>query len=158
MKQFDINTQSKRNPFTVPYGYFENLTARVMMNIPEVDAEEKESESHAKIVSMEPRKSSRKWMGWSIAQQHALQWQFSLSRFQTVRMVLEKCAWHRRKRQACTTLNIRRKCWNMPWWITPTSTAIYLEQCNLNLHQERGKVALPLFKTRRTQEKPNIRL
>ena len=67
MKQFDINTQSKRNPFTVPDGYFENLTARVMMNIPEVDAEEKESESHAKIVSMEPRKSSRTWMGWSIA-------------------------------------------------------------------------------------------
>ena len=67
MKQFDINNQSKRNPFTVPDGYFENLTARVMMNIPEVEAEEKESESHAKIVSMEPRKSSRKWMGWSIA-------------------------------------------------------------------------------------------
>ena len=67
MKQFDINTQSKRNPFTVPDGYFENLTARVMMNIPEVEAEEKESESHAKIVSMEPRKSSRTWMGWSIA-------------------------------------------------------------------------------------------
>lgn len=67
MKQFDINNQSKRNPFTVPDGYFENLTARVMMNIPEMEAEEKESENHAKIVSMGPRKSSRKWMGWSIA-------------------------------------------------------------------------------------------
>ena len=67
MKQFDINNQSKRNPFTVPDGYFENLTARVMANIPEVEAEEKVGENNAKIVSMEPRKSSRKWMGWSIA-------------------------------------------------------------------------------------------
>ena len=67
MKQFDINNQSKRNPFTVPDGYFENLTARVMANIPEVETEEKVSENNAKIVSMEPRKSSRKWMGWSIA-------------------------------------------------------------------------------------------
>jgi hypothetical protein len=67
MKQFDINNQSKRNPFTVPDGYFENLTARVMANIPEVEAEEKVGENNAKIVSMEPRKSSRTWMGWSIA-------------------------------------------------------------------------------------------
>lgn len=67
MKQFDINNQSKRNPFTVPDGYFENLTARVMANIPVVEAEEKVGENNAKIVSMEPRKSSRTWMGWSIA-------------------------------------------------------------------------------------------
>ncbi len=67
MKQFDINNQSKRNPFTVPDGYFENLTARVMANIPEVETEEKVGENNAKIVSMEPRKSSRTWMGWSIA-------------------------------------------------------------------------------------------
>ena len=67
MKQFDINNQSKRNPFTVPNGYFENLTARVMANIPEVEAEEKVGKNNAKIVSMEPRKSSRTWMGWSIA-------------------------------------------------------------------------------------------
>ena len=67
MKQFDINNQSKRNPFTVPDGYFENLTARVMANIPEVEAEEKVGKNNAKIVSMEPRKSSRTWMGWSIA-------------------------------------------------------------------------------------------
>lgn len=50
-----INRCGKQNPFSVPEGYFDNLTARVMANIP---AEE------TKVISITPAKKFS-WKGWT---------------------------------------------------------------------------------------------
>ncbi len=50
-----INRCGKQNPFCVPEGYFENLTGRIMANIP---AEE------AKVISIAPTKKFS-WKGWT---------------------------------------------------------------------------------------------
>lgn len=65
MKTFDINKQNKRNPFSVPEGYFEQLTERVMANIPETPKEEA-GERSGKVVVMPSRRPNR-WIGWSVA-------------------------------------------------------------------------------------------
>lgn len=44
----------KQNPFTVPEGYFESLTGRIMSNLPE----------ESKVVAMPARKKSH-WLGWA---------------------------------------------------------------------------------------------
>ena len=50
-----IDRCGKKNPFTVPEGYFDSLTARVMENIPA---------NETKIISIAPKRRSH-WMQWS---------------------------------------------------------------------------------------------
>lgn len=59
MKPIDLNNQELRhNPFKVPEGYFDQLTARIMEQLPEQET--------APVVELKPRKSMR-WMGWAAA-------------------------------------------------------------------------------------------
>lgn len=60
MKTFDIHTQKSSNPMRVPEGYFDNLTQRIMDQLPEVD------ETATNTVALKPRKSTR-WIGWTMA-------------------------------------------------------------------------------------------
>lgn len=60
MNKFDINNQPKHNPFTVPEGYFDNLTARIMEQIPET------SKTTLHTAELKPQKS-RRWIGWTVA-------------------------------------------------------------------------------------------
>ena len=50
-----IDRCGRKTPFTVPEGYFDNLTARIMENI---------SAEETKIISIAPKKRSH-WMQWS---------------------------------------------------------------------------------------------
>jgi len=50
-----IDRCGKKNPFTVPEGYFDNLTARVMENIPA---------NETKVISIAPKRKGS-WMQWS---------------------------------------------------------------------------------------------
>ena len=50
-----IDRCGKKTPFTVPEGYFDSLTARVMENIPS---------NEAKVISIAPKRRSH-WMQWS---------------------------------------------------------------------------------------------
>ena len=59
MKTFDINNPQKRNPFTVPEGYFDNLTARIMEQIPETDS------ADTPTAELKPR-NNRRWIGWTL--------------------------------------------------------------------------------------------
>lgn len=58
MKQkFNINHMDKRNPFTTPKGYFENLTERVMSQLPEEPLSEQQ-ETACKTVELKSSKRS----------------------------------------------------------------------------------------------------
>lgn len=56
MKTIDLtsNKKSKRSPFKVPEGYFENFAAQMMTQIPETDFV-KESQTAIKVEMSEPR-------------------------------------------------------------------------------------------------------
>ncbi len=58
MKMTDIAKLGKRQPFKVPEGYFENLTANVMAHIDETE----QNSQKAKTVELKPK--SRKYWGW----------------------------------------------------------------------------------------------
>ena len=60
MKTFDIHTQKSSQPMRVPEGYFDNLTQRIMEQLPEVE------ETATKTVSLTPQKRTR-WIGWTVA-------------------------------------------------------------------------------------------
>lgn len=60
MKTFDIHTQKSSQPMRVPEGYFDNLTQRIMEQLPEVE------ETGTKTVSLTPQKRTR-WIGWTVA-------------------------------------------------------------------------------------------
>lgn len=59
MKTFDINNPQKHNPFSVPEGYFDNLTARIMEQIPETDV------TATPTAELKP-KNNRRWIGWTL--------------------------------------------------------------------------------------------
>lgn len=67
MKQFDINNIDKQNPFRVPEGYFEGLTARVMAQIPETTAAPATEREEAQVIQMPAAKKNNRWIGWSVA-------------------------------------------------------------------------------------------
>ncbi len=68
MKNFDLNTPSRRNPFSVPDGYFDHLTQRVMAQIPtESVSTSVQERSAATIVKMPNAKRHTHWIGWGIA-------------------------------------------------------------------------------------------
>lgn len=57
----DFHNETDRYPFGVPEGYFENLTERIMANLPE-DAQQTEEAEH-NVVVMTPRKSKHfRWL------------------------------------------------------------------------------------------------
>ena len=60
MKTFDIHTQKSSNPMRVPEGYFDNLTQRIMDQLPEVE------ETATTTVALNPQKRTR-WIGWTVA-------------------------------------------------------------------------------------------
>ena len=59
MKIEDLN--SKKNPFSVPDGYFDHLTERVMERLPDLPVED----ASAKTVDI--RKNRFRWIGWTAA-------------------------------------------------------------------------------------------
>lgn len=59
MKIEDLN--SKKNPFSVPDGYFDHLTERVMECLPELPAEE------ASPKTVDIRRNRFRWIGWTAA-------------------------------------------------------------------------------------------
>lgn len=57
MEKKILDVQGDRYPFTVPDGYFENLTARIMQQIPQ----EKEENKRAKVVDIRQGHRRRTW-------------------------------------------------------------------------------------------------
>jgi len=66
MKQkFNINQLEKRNPFTTPKGYFENLTERVMSQLPEEPrAEQSQTASQVVELKSHNRAAKRSRITW----------------------------------------------------------------------------------------------
>ncbi len=72
-KKINIEALERKNPFSVPNGYFEGLASRVMSSIPEAEGEARVSSSVApgtgnpKVVGLLPRKKKNGWVKWVAA-------------------------------------------------------------------------------------------
>ncbi len=72
-KKIDIEALERKNPFSVPNGYFEGLANRVMSSIPEAEGDARDSSSAAsstdnpKVVGLLPRKKKNGWVKWVAA-------------------------------------------------------------------------------------------
>ena len=61
MERKILDSKNHRYPFTVPDGYFENLTARIMEQLPEEPQEE--AKESTKLVNIQRGKQRRHWLG-----------------------------------------------------------------------------------------------
>jgi len=66
MKRIDLNQPHQHNPFSVPDGYFESLSQRVMQNIEAQQAAEQPKAETGKTMELKPQKRG-KWWAWTAA-------------------------------------------------------------------------------------------